>query len=196
MKPGEQTADEFGLAGVGKTHNGNGPGGRSRRMFGVGGTASRRGGHSGIGDSFQDLFLLHGPVEVHGALLAGAVAQGVLVLPHLVAGPPGQLEGRAIFLVRAVEDVPAGGQDHEIPEAGQGEAPLVDQKVDLLDLLDVEVGIEAVVGVFFPDGLDEALFFVLPYTLLGEVHQAGDVVDEIEVSAADLFIFSSGHWAF
>ena len=90
------------------------------------------------GGFFQDLFPLDVPVEVDGASLTGTVAQGGLVLPHLVAGPPGQLKSRALILVLAIEDVPAGGQHHEVTQAGQGKTPLVDEMVDLLNLLDVE----------------------------------------------------------
>jgi len=53
-KSGEQAADEFGLAGVGKSYKGNGLGG-GWSLAGLGGAGLRRGGHSETG-TFSSIF--------------------------------------------------------------------------------------------------------------------------------------------
>jgi hypothetical protein len=137
------------------------------------------------------------PVEIDGAPGARTVAQRIPIFPDFVAGPPGELISRAFFFLRAIEDIPAGSQHHQIPETGQGETPIMDQAVDLVDLGDIKIGIEPVVGILLPQRFDKPLFFIFPDALLGEVHQAGDLVDQIEVAAVppapDPFILSPGH---
>jgi hypothetical protein len=137
--------------------------------------------------------LLDIPIQINGAAFTGTVAQGVPKFSHIIARPPGNLVSRALFLVLAIENVPAGGQDHEIAETGEGETPFVNQIVDLLNLPDIKAGVQAVVGVSFPDGFDKALFFILPDALLGEIHHPGDVVNEKEISHLHLFVFSPWH---
>jgi hypothetical protein len=132
---------------------------------------------------FQNLFSFDVPVEVDRAAGARTIAQGVPVFTHLKARPPGNLKSRALVFFLAVEDVPTGGQDHKIPEAGQGKPPLVNEAVDLVDLRHLKRGIKAVIGVFLPQRLDEALFLIFPDALLGKVHQPRDFVDEKELSS-------------
>ncbi len=98
----------------------------------------------------QDFFLLDTAVEKDGAPGARTVAQGLPVFPHFVTGPPGQLKRRTYFFMGTIEDIPARGQHHQVPKAGQGESPIVDQAVDLVDLSDIKIGIEPVVGVLLP----------------------------------------------
>jgi hypothetical protein len=149
---------------------------------------------------FQDFFLFDVPVEINGAPGTRALTQRVPIFPHFVARTPGNLESRTFFLVRAIKDVPAGGEHHQIAQAGQGEAPLMDQTVDLIDLGDIEGGIKPVVGIFFPQGFNEPFFFILPDTFLGKVYQAGDLVDQEEFhslfGASDSFVLSPGHGEF
>jgi hypothetical protein len=133
------------------------------------------------------------PVEKDGAALAGAVAQSFFINPHLITGPPGQLEGRTHFLILALENVPAGSQHHEVAQAGKSKPSLVDEMIDLLNLFNVKRRIESVIGILFPDGFDKPLFLVLPDAFLGEVYHTRDVIDEVEVSQADLLIFPSRH---
>src|SRR4030042_5624557 len=98
-------------------------------------------GRVGRGESssrpIQNLLFLNGSVQKDGAPLTRTVAQGFAVFPHFITGAPGEFIGGAVFLLVTVKDIPAGGQDHEVAEAGQGEAPFVDQTVDPLDLGDV-----------------------------------------------------------
>ena len=82
------------------------------------------------------------------------------ILPHFVAGPPGELKGWAFFFRRAIEDVPARRQHHQVAQTGQSETPIMDQAVDLIDLRDIKRGIEAVIGILFPQGFDEAFLFI------------------------------------
>jgi hypothetical protein len=149
---------------------------------------------------FENFLSLDTAVEIDGAPGTGAFTEGAPVLPHFITGPPGQLKGRALLFLVAVEDIPTGGQHHEVAEAGQGKAPLVNQAVDLVDLGDVEIGIEPVVGVLLPQGFDEPFFFVLPDAFLRQIDQPGDLVDQKEFSAVaftpDIFAFSSGHSSF
>ena len=56
----------------------------------------------------------------------------------------------------------------------------MDQGIDPLDLGDFEIGIQAVIGAVLPDRFDKPLFFVFPDTFLGEIDQAGDLVNEIQ----------------
>jgi hypothetical protein len=53
----------------------------------------------------------------------------------------------------------------------------MDQRINPLDLGDFEFGIEAVIGAVLPNGFDQSLFFVFPDTFLGEIDQAGDLVN-------------------
>jgi hypothetical protein len=132
----------------------------------------------------QNFFSLDIPVEVNGAAGAGTVTQGIPRFPHFIARLPGELKGRTFFFFGAVEDVPARCQHHEVAQTGQGETPIMDQAVDLVDLSDIKGRIEAVVGVLFPQGLDEALLFIFPNPFLRKVNQPGDFVNEKQVSAA------------
>ena len=145
----------------------------------------------------QDLLFLDGPVEIDGAPLARTVAEGVAVFPHFITGTPGEFIGGATFLLITVKNIPARGQDHQVAEAGQGKTPLVDQTVDLVYLGDVKGSIEAVVGILFPKRFDKPLFFIFPDTFLGQVHMAGDLIDQKKVTiACGLFVLSSGHIQF
>ena len=145
---------------------------------------------------FQNFLFLHIPVQINGAALTRAITESVPVFSHVIAGPPGNLVSRTLFLILAVKDVPAGCQDHEIAETSKGEAPFVNQLVDLLNLTDVKGGVEAVVRISFPNWLDETLFLILPDTFLGEIHEARDIIDEKEIPHFHLFVFSPGHKTF
>jgi hypothetical protein len=106
------------------------------------------------------------------------------------------LKRRTFFFFFAAKDVPARGQNHEVPQAGQGKPPFVDQAVDLIDLGHVEGGIETVVGVLLPQGFDKPFFFILPYALLGKVHHTGDLVYQEKVSSlpcSAALVLSPGH---
>jgi len=98
----------------------------------------------------QDLFFLDAPVEINGAPLAGPVAKGVAVFPDFITGTPGEFIRGAVFLLFAIEDIPARGQNHQVAKAGQGKTPVMDQTVDLADLGHIKTGIEPVVGILFP----------------------------------------------
>jgi hypothetical protein len=141
----------------------------------------------------QNFFFLDIPIQINGAAFTGTVAESVPKFSHIIARPPGNLVSRALFLFLTVENVPAGGQNHEIAETGKGETPFVNQIVDLSNLRDIETGVQAVIGVFFSNGLDKAFFLIFPDALLGEIHHPGDVVDEKEVSYFHLFVFSPRH---
>ena len=146
-----------------------------------------------LGDPFQDLFFFYRTVKVNGATLARPVTLGVPKLPHLKTGPPGILKRGATFLFLAIKDIPARSQHHQIANTGQGKAPFMDEVIDLLYLGDIKGGIKAVIGISFPDGLDEPLFLIFPDALLGEIHQTRDIVDEIKISYPTLFVLSPGH---
>jgi hypothetical protein len=98
----------------------------------------------------QDLFFLDGPVQINRAPLARTVTEGVTVFPHFITGTPGKFIRGTVFLFLAIENIPAGSQNHQVAETGQGESPVMDQAVDLVDLGYVKGGVEAVIGILFP----------------------------------------------
>jgi hypothetical protein len=146
---------------------------------------------------FQDLFSFDIAVQIDGAPGARPLTERTPILPHFITGPPGELKRRAFLFPVAIEDIPARRQDHQVAQAGQGKAPVMDQAVDLVDLGHIKIGIEAVVGVLLPQGLDEPFLFIFPDAFLRKVHHPGDLIDQKELSAIlftpDMFVFSSGH---
>ena len=88
-------------------------------------------------------------------------------LDHFIAGFPGVLISRAGLFLRAVEDDPAWCGGQKIPQAGKGEAVLMDQFLDAKDLLYIRFGISSVVGPRFTFRPDQATLFVFPNPLLG-----------------------------
>ena len=129
----------------------------------------------------QDLFFRNCAIEPNGAALTGAVAARLPIFPHLVTGSPGQEIGGTLFFDLAVENIPARGQHQQIFQAGQGKPPVVNQRVDPLDLGDLEFGIKAVIGAVFPNRFEKSLFLVFPDTFLGKIDQSGDIVDEVQL---------------
>src|SRR5664279_3581477 len=101
---------------------------------------------------FQDLFSFDIAVEIDGAPGARPLTERTPILPHLITGSPGELKRRAFFFLVAIVNIPAGGQHHQVAQAGQGKAPVMDQTVDLADLPHVKFGIEPVVGILLPQG--------------------------------------------
>jgi hypothetical protein len=146
---------------------------------------------------FQDFFPLHGAVEINSAAGTRTLAQRAPIFTHFITGPPGELKGGTGIFFVASENIPARGEDHQVAQASQGEAPIMDQAIDLVDLGHVKIGIEPVVGVLLPQGFDKPFFFIFANALLGEVDQSRDLVDQEEISAVssttDIFSFSSGH---
>jgi hypothetical protein len=146
---------------------------------------------------FQDLFSFDIAVEIDGAPGARPLAERPPILPHFITGSPGELKRRAFLFLVAIVNIPAGGQHHQVAQAGQGKAPVMDQTVDLTDLVHIKIGIEPVVGIFLPQGLDEPFFLIFPDAFLGEIYHPGDLINEKELSAIAstpaLFVFSSGH---
>jgi hypothetical protein len=146
---------------------------------------------------FEDFFPFNRAVEIDGTTGTGTLAQSSPVFPHFITGPPGKLKRRTGLFFIAIEDIPAGGENHQVAQAGQGKAPVMDQAVDLVDLGHIKIGIEAVVGVLLPQGLDEPFLFIFPDAFLRKVHHPGDLIDQKELSAIlftpDMFVFSSGH---
>jgi hypothetical protein len=126
---------------------------------------------------FQDLFPFNGAVEIDSAAGTGAFAQRATIFPHFVTGPPGELKGGTDLFLVASEDIPTRGEDHQIAQASQGKAPIMDQAVDLIDLGHIKIRIEPVIGILLPQGFDKPLFFIFANTFLGEVNQSGDLVD-------------------
>jgi hypothetical protein len=106
-------------------------------------------GHSRFnGVFFEDFFSFDCAVEIDCTTGTGALAQGCSIFPHFITGPPGELKGRTGLFLIAIEDIPTGGEDHQITQACEGEAPIVDQTIDLIDLGHIKIGIKPVVGVF------------------------------------------------
>ena len=126
---------------------------------------------------FEDFFSFDIAVEKDGAPGARPLAERTPILPHFIAGSPGELKRRAFLFLVAIVDIPTGGQHHEVAQAGQGKAPVMDQAVDLVYLGHIKTGVEPVVGVLLPERLDEALFFIFPDAFLGKVYYPGDLID-------------------
>jgi hypothetical protein len=147
--------------------------------------------------SFEDFFPFNGAVKIDGAAGAGPFAQGAPIFPHFITGPPGELKRSTGIFFGAIKDIPTRSQDHQVAQASQGKAAIVDQSVDLVDLGDIKMGIKPVIGVLLPQGFDKPFFFIFPDALLGEVDQAGNLVDQKEVPcisfATGRFGFSSRH---
>ena len=99
---------------------------------------------------FQDFFSSDIAVEIDGAPGARPFAERTPILPHFITGSPGELKRRAFLFLVAIENIPTGGQHHQVAEAGQRKAPVMDQTVDLTDLGHIKIGIEPVVGVLLP----------------------------------------------
>ena len=99
---------------------------------------------------FQDLFSFDIAVEIDGAPGTRPIAERTPILPHFITGSPRELKRRAFLFLVAIVNIPAGGQYHQVAQAGQGKAPVVDQTVDLADLAHIKFGIEPVVGVLLP----------------------------------------------
>jgi hypothetical protein len=83
-------------------------------------------------------------------------------LSRLITGPGGFLICRATLLDLAVNDIPAGRQLKNPLKAAKGESLIVDEIGYMLDLLDLKIRVNPVVGSRFSLGLDQAHLFVIP----------------------------------
>ena len=70
---------------------------------------------------FQDFFSFDIAVEIDGAPGARPLAERTPILPHFITGSPGELKRRAFLFLVAIENIPTGGQHHQVAKAG-GEA--------------------------------------------------------------------------
>ena len=133
----------------------------------------------------------HSPVEIDGATFTVAVCLRPVLLCDFVAGSVWVLVGGTFLPLPAIEQVPTGGHNQQLFQAGESESIFMNQLVDSIDLENVEIRVEPVVRTRFSKGFDETLFFVFPNPLLREIHPARDIIDEVFIPSWLWFVHGS-----